>query len=475
MSETSFTGLGLCPELTAACDTVGWNHPTDIQRRTMGDILARRDLIGVAQTGSGKTGAYALPILHHILSDRGKVKSCALVLVPTRELAVQVGEEFTRLGEGIALKVCVVYGGVDMVHQALQLSQRPHVVVATPGRLQDHIEKTKGFRLHKFHYIVMDEADQMLNMDYEKQLTFIMEHLPRQRQTLLFSATMTAKVDKLHRASLHDPVVVMVSASKYQTVDSLQQYYMFIPFCYRYAYLHNYLSSLPREEKVIVFCNTTHLVLRLAHILRILGLTALPLMGKMSQKDRLLSLDKFRDNEAMILVCTDVAQRGLDIPDVHVVVNFQLPSSAKDYIHRVGRTARVGRQGKAITCVTQYDVDDYLKIENVLGRKLEEIEISKEEVIINLERVEAAEREAATRIREEDEIRALNAGQSMRRAKHRRGSQNTIPVDSLIQDPDSQRRMGGADLRQSRRENERLLGTSRQKQRVVLRKKKSTR
>jgi len=426
----------------------------------MAQQIRGRDLIGVAQTGSGKTGAYALPVIHRILCDKIKGTSC-LVVVPNRELALQVAEQFENLGRSVGLRVCCVVGGVDMVRQAMELSQRPHVVVATPGRLKDHLESTKGFRLQKVRFVILDEADKMLDMDYEKELDAIFELLPRQRQTILFSATMTAKVDKLQRASLHDPVTVVVSASKYQTVDTLQQYFMFVPFCYRYAYLHHYLTTVPSNQKVIIFCSSTHVVLRLTHILRVLGIQALPLMGKLSQEDRVMALDKFREGEVQVLVCTDVAQRGLDVPDVDIVINFQLPAAPKDYIHRVGRTARIGRSGKAVTCVTQYDVDQYLKIEEAIGKKMDEISVSKEDVMLQLERVETAEREAASRLRDDQEIEALNK-------RRRRGSQHVNL--SRMMDSDEVHQKEGHSLRTMRQETEAITETSRMKQRESLKK-----
>ncbi|KNH06255.1 hypothetical protein XU18_2760 [Perkinsela sp. CCAP 1560/4] len=463
----TFNELGLHADIVAECTKNKWTAPTEIQLKSIPLILEGKDLIGVAQTGSGKTGAYALPFIQKLLMTKAKL--ACLVLVPTRELALQVGEQF-QLFHGIAkLKVVVIFGGVDMVKQAINLSQRPHVVVATPGRFQDHIEKTNGFTLKTFQYIVLDEADQMLNMDYEAQLDFIMQRLPRERQTLLFSATMTARVDKLHRASLVRPTVVTVSKNKYDTVDGLRQFFIFVPFCYRFAYLHHYLTTLPAGYVIMIFCATTHIVLKVTHLLRVLGMRALPLMGKMTQEDRVLALDSFRSKKVSTLVCTDVAQRGLDVPDVDLVINFQLPASAKDYIHRVGRTARIGRTGVAVTCVTQYDIQDYLEIEKALGKKLEEIPIAAADVEPNLERIEQAEREATTRIREEEE--AGGFGVTLRQKKKRSGrSMARFGSKMLDREFDED-----ASLRSVRRENESILGESTQHRYQQLKRLKRTR
>eukprot|EP00760_Papus_ankaliazontas_P002009 PhM_4_TR10788/c0_g1_i1/m.101470/K14777/DDX47, RRP3; ATP-dependent RNA helicase DDX47/RRP3 len=460
----AFQSFGLCQELQKACVECGWTGPTKIQSETMAAAISGRDIIGVAQTGSGKTGAYALPVIHRILIDRVKGTS-TLVLVPNRELAIQVTEQFEMLGSSIGLKVVTILGGVDMVQQAKQLSERPHVIVATPGRLKDHIESTKGFRLHKIRFLILDEADKMLDMDYEKELDVIFEAVPRQgRQTILFSATMTAKVDKLQRASLHDPFTVVISPSKYQTVDTLQQYFVFAPFAYRVGYLHQFLTTIPGNNKVMIFCSSTHIVLRLTHTLRVLGVKALPLMGKLTQEDRVAALDQFRSGEVQVLVCTDVAQRGIDVPDVDVVVNYQLPNTPTDYIHRVGRTARIGRTGKAVTMVTQFDIDQYLKIEEAIGKKMEEIPISKDDVLLHAERVQVAEREATQRIREETEMGGVS---------NKRRKTATANISSMLDSDNAHEREGHA-LRVTRRENEKMLDTSKEKQRATLKKVKRT-
>lgn len=238
-----------------------------------------------------------------------------------------------------------------MMSQSLILAKKPHVIIATPGRLVDHLENTKGFNLKALKYLVMDEADRILNMDFEIELDKILKVLPRERRTLLFSATMTKKVQKLQRASLTDPVKIEVN-SKYQTVDKLQQFYVFIPVKFKDVYLVALLNELAGST-CMIFCSTCSNTLRVALMLRQLGFSAVPLHGQMSQNKRLGALSKFRAKNRSILISTDVASRGLDIPHVDVVVNLDIPTHSKDYVHRVGRTARAGRSGKAITFVTQ--------------------------------------------------------------------------------------------------------------------------
>ncbi|XP_019849244.1 PREDICTED: probable ATP-dependent RNA helicase DDX47 isoform X2 [Amphimedon queenslandica] len=376
---------------------MGWTTPTDIQREAIPVALEGRDVIGLAETGSGKTGAFSLPILQSLLDTPTRL--FALVLTPTRELAFQISEQFEALGGRIGVKCAVVVGGVDMMTQALALAKKPHVVIATPGRLVDHLENTKGFSLRSVKYLVMDEADRILNMDFGEEVDKILKVLSRERRTYLYSATMTKKVQKLQRASLHNPIKVEVS-TKYQTVDKLQQSYIFIPSKYKDCYLVSILNEFAGNS-FMVFCSTCANTQRTAVMLRNLGLPAIPLYGKMAQMKRLGALSKFKSKSRSILIATDVASRGLDIPHVDVVINFDIPTHSKDYIHRVGRTARAGRSGRAITFVTQYDVELYQRIESLIGKKLPLFPTVEEEVLSLAERVAEAQRYARMEMQSE--------------------------------------------------------------------------
>nr|XP_004611363.1 unnamed protein product [Sorex araneus] len=346
----TFKDLGVTDVLCEACEQLGWTKPTKIQIEAIPLALQGRDIIGLAETGSGKTGAFALPILNALLETPQRL--FALVLTPTRELAFQISEQFEALGSSIGVQCAVIVGGIDSMSQSLALAKKPHVVIATPGRLIDHLENTKGFNLRALKYLVMDEADRILNMDFETEVDKILKVIPRDRKTFLFSATMTKKVQKLQRAALKNPVKCAVS-SKYQTVEKLQQYYLFIP-------------------------------------------------SKFKSK-RLGSLNKFKAKARSILLATDVASRGLDIPHVDVVINFDIPTHSKDYIHRVGRTARAGRSGKAITFVTQYDVELFQRIEHLIGKKLPAFPTQDDEVMMLTERVAEAQRFARMELREHGE------------------------------------------------------------------------
>lgn len=356
-----------------------------------------RDIIGLAQTGSGKTAAFALPILHRLMDDPQAYY--AVVLAPTRELAIQIAEQFEGLGSIIGVKCAVVVGGVDMMAQAITLSRKPHIIVATPGRLVDHLENTKGFSLSKLKYLVLDEADRLLDLDFGTEIDKLLKVIPRERNTFLFSATMTTKVAKLQRASLTDPVKVEVS-SKYATVSTLIQNYLFVPAKLKDTYLTYLLNDLAGIT-AIVFVSTCANAQRLALMLRNLGFPAIPIHGQLTQAHRLGALNKFKTGDRNILIATDVASRGLDIPSVDVVINFDVPTHSKDYIHRVGRTARAGRSGKSVTLVTQYDIEMYQRIEELIGKKLDLYpNVQDEAIAILQERVQEAQRHAILQMKE---------------------------------------------------------------------------
>ncbi|KAM6492426.1 P-loop containing nucleoside triphosphate hydrolase protein [Amanita muscaria] len=387
-NSASFSSLGLIDPLLEALEKVGFKTPTDIQREALPHALEGRDIIGVASTGSGKTAAFALPILQKLWEDPKGLFAC--VLAPTRELAFQISQQFESLGSAMGVRCAVIVGGVREVDQAVALAKRPHVVVATPGRLDWHLENTKGFSLRGIKFLVLDEADRLLDMDFGPVIDKILKILPKERRTYLFSATMTTKVAKLQRASLTNPVKVEVSA-KYQTVSTLLQYYLLMPLKEKDVNLV-YLANSLAQNTMIIFTRTVHDASRLAIILRTLGFAAVPLHGQLSQSQRLGALAKFKSGGRKILVATDVASRGLDIPSVDIVINFDIPTHSKDYIHRVGRTARAGRSGKSVTLVTQYDVELVQRIEQVVGKEMELWPTDTEEIALLRERVEEAAR-----------------------------------------------------------------------------------
>jgi len=398
--NATFADLGVCEELCQAAAMLKWKAPTAIQRETIPWALQGRDIIGLAETGSGKTGAFALPIVQRLLDNPQRFY--AVCLTPTRELCVQIGEQFEAIGAGIKLQTAVIVGGLDMVTQAMALAKRPHVVIATPGRLVDHLENTKGFHLRTVKYLVMDEADRLLSMDFDEALDKILEVVPRDRNTFLFSATMTSKVSKLQRASLKRPVKVEVS-TKHDTVKTLVQNYIFLPYKFKYTYFAALIAHF-QHYSTMVFCDTCLSAQKLAIFLRHLGWTSIALHGQMTQAQRLGALSAFKAKEKRMLICTDVASRGLDIPGVDLVINYDIPKNSKDYIHRVGRTARAGRAGRACTLVTQYDIELFQRIEHFLEKKLQEFTDLKEPTVkASHERILEAMRSTELEVREQNE------------------------------------------------------------------------
>jgi ATP-dependent RNA helicase DDX47/RRP3 len=393
----TFKELGLIDPLLEALDKINFTKPTEIQQQALPHALEGRDIIGVAETGSGKTAAFALPILQKLWDEPKGLFAC--ILAPTRELAYQIAQQFESLGSAMGVRSLVLVGGMDRMQQAVGLAKRPHIIVATPGRLNDHLQNTKGFSLRSLKFLVMDEADRLLDMDFGPEIDQILKVIPKERTTYLFSATMTTKVAKLQRASLINPMRVEVS-SKYQTVSTLLQYYLLVPLIHKdvhLIYLANHLAS----NSIIIFTRTVHDAQRLSIMLRSLGFPAVPLHGQLSQSQRLGALGKFKSGDRKLLVATDVASRGLDLPSVDIVINFDIPTHSKDYIHRVGRTARAGRSGKSITMVTQYDVELIQRIEKVIDKKMELWPTDKEEVMLLKERVDEAARLAINELKEE--------------------------------------------------------------------------
>ncbi|KAG5354261.1 ribosomal RNA processing protein [Termitomyces sp. Mn162] len=360
--KATFESLGLINPLLQALNQVGYKAPTDIQLEALPHALEGRDIIGVASTGSGKTAAFALPILQKLWDEPKGLFAC--VLAPTRELAYQISQQFESLGSAMGVRCAVIVGGMDLPAQAIALAKRPHIVVATPGRLIDHLENTKGFSLRGIKFLVLDEADRLLDMDFGPIIDKILKLIPRERTTYLFSATMTSKVAKLQRASLSNPVRVEVN-SKYQTVSTLLQYYLLMPLKDKDAYLV-YLANSLAQNSMMIFTRTVHDAQRLSIILRTLGFPAVPLHGQLN-----------------------------------IVINFDIPTHSKDYIHRVGRTARAGRAGKSITLVTQYDVELIQRIEAVIGKKMDLWPTDAEEIALLKERVNEASRLAITEMKEQ--------------------------------------------------------------------------
>ena len=384
--KASFASLNVAPWLLASLAALEIKRPTGIQKGCIPKILEGQDVIGGSRTGSGKTIAFTVPILQKWAED--PVGIYAVILTPTRELALQIFEQIKAVSAPQSLKPILVTGGVEMRPQALELSRRPHVVIATPGRLADHI-LTSGadtiVGLRRVKVVVLDEADRLLASGPGSMLRDVetcLNALPpsRERQTCLFTATLTPEVmalKSLPRGEGRPPVFVCeVDTSDLAVPTTLKQTYLQVPLTYREAYLHILLSTARNAAKnsVIVFCNRTATANLLERLLRLLEYRVTSLHSILPQRDRTDNLARFRATAARILIATDVASRGLDIPKVDLIVNYEVPRNPDDYIHRVGRTARAGKVGEAITLVGQRDVALFLAIEARIGTKMEAFE-----------------------------------------------------------------------------------------------------
>jgi ATP-dependent RNA helicase DDX49/DBP8 len=396
----SFRDLGLSEWLDKVCTSLGMTHPTLVQRGCIPAILQGRDVIGVAHTGSGKTAAFALPILQRLSKDPYGI--FALVLTPTRELAFQLADQFRALGAGQTLKESVVIGGLDMQAQTKELARRPHVVIATPGRLRQLLSLDAGLApaFRRASFLVLDEADRLLEPTFEADLAKIMQILPEERQTLLFSATMTRTLTELQTALLRDAYHFQAYEGLQTAGPNLKEDYMLIPAKVKEVYLVHLLQSLEERSirSAIVFVGTCRGCALLAALLEELNISATALHSGLPQKRRMAALDRFKGGSIPILLATDVASRGLDIPTVDLVVNFDLPTLARDYVHRVGRTARAGRKGWSLSFVSQYDVELVQKIEELTGKQLEKFDLEESEVLKGITQVYAARRAASLRV-----------------------------------------------------------------------------
>ena len=354
----SFTDFGLAPEILRALTEQGYTHPTPIQEQAIPVVLQGRDVMGAAQTGTGKTAGFSLPIIQLLLAHASSSMSPArhpvraLILTPTRELAVQVAENVKAYAKHTPLRSTVVFGGMDMKPQTVILRGGVEIVIATPGRLLDHIEQ-KNISLGQVQMLVMDEADRMLDMGFLPDLQRIINLLPKQRQNLMFSATFSPEIKKLAATFLNDPLTIEVARSN-QTADKVTQVVYKVPEDQKHALVAHLLRQRDLKQ-VIVFSNTKIGASRLARVLEQEGMSATAIHGDKSQQERMAALESFKKGEIDVLVATDVAARGLDISDLPCVINFDLPYNAEDYVHRIGRTGRAGASGDAISIYSDKD------------------------------------------------------------------------------------------------------------------------
>jgi len=367
---STFTDLGLAEPLLRALAAEGYAAPTPIQARAIPHLLQGRDLLGIAQTGTGKTAAFALPMLQHLAAkrDRAAPRSCrALILTPTRELAVQIGDSFRGYGRYLGLRHAVIFGGVGQQPQVDALARGLDILVATPGRLLDLMQQGHA-RLDSVGIFVLDEADRMLDMGFVRDVRRIVATLPKQRQTLLFSATMPADIARLAAEILKDPLRVEVTPQA-TTVERIDQRVYHVDAGSKRALLAEVLRD-PALSRVIVFTRTKHGANRVSEHLARSGVVAEAIHGNKSQTARQRALENFRRGRARVLVATDIAARGIDIDGITHVVNYELPNVPESYVHRIGRTARAGASGIALSFCA-HDERAYLTdIERLIGRRI---------------------------------------------------------------------------------------------------------
>ncbi|WP_310564896.1 DEAD/DEAH box helicase [Hydrogenophaga sp.] len=433
----SFSELQLSPNLARAIAEMGYESMTPIQAQAIPVVLQGRDVMGAAQTGTGKTAAFSLPLLQRMLKHENASTSPArhpvraLVLLPTRELAVQVADQVAQYAKYTQLRSTVVFGGMDMKPQTLELKKGVEVLVATPGRLLDHIE-AKNCVLNQVEYVVLDEADRMLDIGFLPDLQRILSYLPKTRTTLLFSATFSSEIKRLASSYLQDPITIEVARSN-ATASTVEQHFYRVDDDDK----RQTLKQIVKERGVtqaFVFVNSKLGCARLARSLEREGLKTTALHGDKSQDERLKALDAFKQGEVDLLVCTDVAARGLDIKDVPAVFNFDIPFNAEDYVHRIGRTGRAGASGLAVSFVSAKDTRLMADIEKLIGKKLE---------------LEAVELEADKRPagRFNDGQRAWREGEDGNREPQRDGGREGREIREARQSREGRSSREGADRR----------------------------
>lgn len=366
---TKFEELGISAATMKSLKRMGFEEATPIQAETIPLSLENKDLIGQAQTGTGKTTAFGVPMIDKI--DREKDYIQGIVIAPTRELAIQVSEELYKIGYGKRARVLAIFGGQDINRQIRALKNHPHIIVGTPGRLLDHINR-KTIRLDHVHTVVLDEADEMLNMGFIEDIEAILAQIPEEHQTLLFSATMPAPIQRMAQKFMKEPQIVRVK-TKEVTVSAIDQYYLEVQERNKFDILTR-LLDIQSPELSIIFGRTKRRVDELSEALNLRGYNAEGIHGDLSQAKRMSVLRKFKEGSIDVLVATDVAARGLDISGVTHVYNFDIPQDPESYVHRIGRTGRAGKQGVAMTFITPREKSYLHVVEKTTRRKMERMQ-----------------------------------------------------------------------------------------------------
>ncbi len=421
MSDRSFKDFGLSEETMKALFKLGYENPTEVQAKVIPQVLKGKDVIVKSQTGSGKTAAYAIPICENLELEQNNPQ--VLVLTPTRELTVQVKEDFSHVGRFKRIRCAAVFGKMPMDIQKRELKQRVHVVVGTPGRTFDHIEK-KNLILDDIKYLVLDEADKMLDMGFIDQVESIVSLLPRNRITMLFSATMPEKIEEICNKYMIKPLKIELQAEN-PTVDKISQWYYEVEDSKKFNVLRSVIYT-EKPESCIVFCNTREKVDEVLVEMKREQYYCEALHGGMEQSHRLSTIQGFKHGEFHFLIATDVAARGLHIEDVSHVVNYEVPMERESYVHRIGRTGRAGKEGVAITLSTKRELRFLHEIEEYIQQTIPQKDIpTEQEVALGMEEYEEsikskpkAKKDVAERLNREITKIRVNSG---KRSKMRPG------------------------------------------------------
>ena len=363
-SNKTFDELGIAPKLLEILARYKFFHPTPIQEQSIPPAIAGKDLMGIAQTGTGKTLAFGIPMIQRIAQSQGGIMG--LVVLPTRELALQVDQTLKKIGESIGLRTAILIGGENPAKQHKALSLKPQIIIATPGRMIDHLEHSH-LNLSKVGILVLDEADRMLDMGFAPQLKKILNSIPKQRQTMLFSATMPQSIVAMAKSCMSLPLRVEVAPSG-TTVKSVTQELFFVDGKDKISLLANILNQY--TGSVLIFCRTKFGAKKITHKIKALGHTANEIHSNRSLNQRLEALEGFKIGRYRILIATDIAARGIDVSNIQLVLNYDLPDNPEDYIHRIGRTARAGRTGHAISFATPDQHGDIKGIERLIRTAL---------------------------------------------------------------------------------------------------------
>jgi len=388
--RSGFDGLGIAPSIVAHLRKLGFTTPTPIQHQAIPIAMEGKDVMGIAQTGTGKTLAFGIPMIQRLSRHKGT----GLVLLPTRELAAQVDQSLALIGRAFGLRTAILIGGAAIGPQINALRKRPHVIIATPGRLIDHLQQ-KTVSLASVNILVLDEADRMLDMGFEPQIKRILVGIPTdRRQTMLFSATMPEKITRLARNYMHSPLRIEV-APQGTMAKNIEQEVFIVPKPQKLSLLHQVLDDY--DGRVLIFSRTKHGAKKIATAVRDMGHKAAEIHSNKSLPQRTKALADFKSGITRILVATDIASRGIDVQDIELVINFDLPDNHEDYVHRVGRTGRAGKGGKAISFAAPDQKRDVYMIEELIGTRLPILPLPELTVHIPMPRATEHERSFAPR------------------------------------------------------------------------------